>query len=48
MQWWTYVIAGLFWVLVVIRWRYGRRVRRKALLAATGGFSRDMGGRGGF
>jgi hypothetical protein len=44
-----YLVAGAFWVLVLLRWRYTKRAaRRSALLNVTGGYRRDLSERGGF
>lgn len=47
--WYYYAAAAAFWVLVILRWRYGRKEsKRVALLSATGGYLRDKTSRGGF
>ncbi|MCL4368063.1 MAG: hypothetical protein M1337_02655 [Actinobacteria bacterium] len=46
---WYFLGAALMWVLLILRWRYGRKsARRAAMLNVTGGYLRDKTSRGGF
>ena len=45
---WYYIAAAVVWVLLIARWRYGKRTRGRAMLHATGGFRRDKTIREGF
>ncbi len=48
MQPWYYAAAGVVWLLLILRWRYGKRRAARAMLHATGGFRRDKSVREGF